>query len=852
MRIVLDMQGAQSESRYRGIGRYSLALAKGIVRNRGKHEIILVLNGMFAHTIEPLRAEFEDLLPTENIRVWNSLSPVMASDKDNAFRMAVAEKIREAFIAGLKPDVVHIMSFFEGYEDDAVTGIGSFDTVTPVVVTLYDLIPLLNPESYLQPKPLYKKFYLEKIETVKKAARLCAISDFARREGIEYLGMPEGSVVNISSAADRIYRPVHMTGDEAAAVREKFGITRPFVLYTGSVDERKNLRRLIRAYASLAEELRTGHQLVLTGRMDKEAVKPLKREASALGLSETDLIFTEFVSDDDLVKLYNLCKLFIFPSWHEGFGLPALEAMACGAAVIASNTTSLPEVVGRDDALFDPFDEKAIAGKLLQAITDEEFRLDLKKYGAEQFKRFSWDRSAKAAIEVYEELAASASRAKTVVDSHMTMSTMIKEIAGIVPRDLSENEIVELAHCLSRIPTGEDRRERKLFVDVSELIHRDDKTGIQRVTRSILTHILSSPPEGYTVVPVYSTIHFIGYKYAKDVFTGIVEDRMSDDDQIIEYEPGDVFLGLDLHHHSTRAQWPYLSTIRSEGVKVCFVVYDLLPIKFPQYWPAKHSVHLIHEEWLKVLTQMDGAVCISKAVADELVEWIRDRQIKRLRPYKVGWFHLGADIENSVPTTGLPENSGSILEKLRSETTFLMVGTIESRKGHALVLSAFERLWNEGTDVNLVVVGKQGWLVEELVKKIRRHREFGKRLFWLSGISDEYLAKVYAASTCLIAASEGEGFGLPLIEGAQHGLPIVARDLPVFREVAGNFAYYFRYDSSPEELAAAISEWMDLYEKGEHPKSEGMPYLTWKDSARQLMDVVLHDKWEYTIKLDPP
>jgi len=649
-----------------------------------------------------------------------------------------------------------------------------------------------------------------------------------------------------------MYRPVLMSDEVAEAVRNKFGIIRPFMLYTGGVDERKNLRRLVRAYASLPKALRDGHQLVLTGRMDSEAVKPLKREASALGLSETDLIFTEFVSDDDLIKLYNLCKLFVFPSFAEGFGLPALEAMACGAAVIASNTTSLPEVVVREDALFDPFNEKAIAGKISQALTDEDFRLELKNYGIERAKKFSWDLSAKRTIEVYEQMGSSAPHTSEKAGSRAMISKLIDEIVEIAPEKLSENAVVEVSHCLSKIPSSPNRAERRIFVDVSELIQRDAKTGVQRVTRSVLTSIIAVPPEGYSVVPVYSSINFSGYKYANDVFSEHVEERVSDDDQIIDYEPGDVFLGLDLQHHSTRVQLPYLSTMRSEGVKVCFVVYDLLPIKFPQYWPAMHSVHVIHEEWLKVITQMDGAVCISKAVADELVEWMRDRQIKRLRPYKVGWFHLGADIENSVPTTGLPGNATQVLEKLVSGWTFLMVGTLEARKGHALVLSAFEKLWNEGRAANLFIVGKQGWLVEELVKKIRSHGEFGARLYWLSGISDEYLAKVYAASTCLIAASEGEGFGLPLIEGAQHGLPIIARDLPVFREVAGNFAYYFRYDSSPEGLAAAISEWMDLYEKGEHPKSEGMPYLTWKDSARQLMDVVLHDKWEYTIKLDPP
>ncbi|OIQ69685.1 GDP-mannose-dependent alpha-(1-2)-phosphatidylinositol mannosyltransferase [mine drainage metagenome] len=164
-----------------------------------------------------------------------------------------------------------------------------------------------------------------------------------------------------------------------------------------------------------------------------------------------------------------------------------------------------------------------------------------------------------------------------------------------------------------------------------------------------------------------------------------------------------------------------------------------------------------------------------------------------------------------------------------------MVGTIEPRKGHAQTLAAFELLWAQGMDVNLVIVGKQGWLVDQLVDKLRQHPELNRHLFWLEGISDEYLEKIYAASTCLIAASEGEGFGLPLIEAAQHKKPIIARELPVFREVAGEHAFYFNGLTS-KDLADAISAWLTLSQSDMHPKSVGMRYLSWSDSALQLKE----------------
>ena len=171
-----------------------------------------------------------------------------------------------------------------------------------------------------------------------------------------------------------------------------------------------------------------------------------------------------------------------------------------------------------------------------------------------------------------------------------------------------------------------------------------------------------------------------------------------------------------------------------------------------------------------------------------------------------------------------------------------MVGTIEPRKGHAQVLAAFERLWDSGHDLRLVIVGRPGWLVEELLEKLRHHPKLGSLLFWLEDVSDADLDRMYGACSCLIAASEGEGFGLPLIEAAQHGLPILARDIPVFREIAGVHASFFK-GRTPEALAEAVIEWLKLRAQNRHPHSEGMPWVTWAQSADRLKAILLEGDW---------
>lgn len=188
---------------------------------------------------------------------------------------------------------------------------------------------------------------------------------------------------------------------------------------------------------------------------------------------------------------------------------------------------------------------------------------------------------------------------------------------------------------------------------------------------------------------------------------------------------------------------------------------------------------ILIETWLKAIAQFDGVTCISRAVADEFRNWLQENAPEHSDRLAIKWFHLGADTDNSVPTTGRPADADQKLALLAQAPSFLAVGTIEPRKGHRQTLAAFDQLWAKGEQANLVFVGKLGWMMDDFAKHLRRHPQYGKRLFWLESISGEHLDEIYAACTVLIAPSEGEGFGLPIVEAARHGLPVLARDIPV-------------------------------------------------------------------------
>ncbi|MCJ8501250.1 glycosyltransferase [Desulfatitalea alkaliphila] len=1258
MRIVIDMQGAQSESRFRGIGRYTMSLAKAIAQNRGNNEIILALSGLFPDTIESIRKTFDNILPQTNIRTWHAPGPVRDCVSGNSWRRKVAEGIREAFLSSLNPDVVQISSLFEGYVDDAVTSIGVFSSHCPTAVILYDLIPLLQEDTYLKPNPVYSSYYHRKIESLKRARMLLAISESAALEARSQLKFSNDQIVNIFSACDSIFRPIEISNIEKHKLFNHFQITQPFIMYSGGADERKNLKRLIRAYAHLPKSLYETHQLVLVGKINCNEMTELQQLAKSINLSKDRLLFTGYISDEVLAQIYNLCTVFVLPSLHEGFGLTALEAMSCGAAVIGANVTSIPEVLNCKDALFDPYDEAAITQKLAQILDSVEFRKELRLHGLRQSRMFSWDHCAKMAIAAYEKLYANKSERRAIATPnhrpklayvsplppeqtgianysaefipaltkyydivavvnqesvtdewvhsncpirdvqwlrenahnldrvlyhignspfHQHMLSLIIDIPGtvvlhdfflssmlgyleengvgqnswakslylshgypatkeryhsdnsydvkvkypanfdvlqcakgiivhseysrslatewygavfdndwkVVPhprkfiaqRDraqsraalglgmhdfvvccfggmdpsklnhllldawihsnlakdkncvlifvgakhggkygallnkilnssdsdkgvrmtgwvdmstfwtylsatdiavqlrstsrgetsgtvldcmnhgvptivnangamaelpfdavwmLPENfEVRQLTEALEHLrqdrerckllgkrsqeyiqnrhspsncaqqfaeaienfhtaslcdthalldfiinldshqPTDDECKSlsqsiaqsfplkqpaKKILVDISATCRTYLKTGIERVVSALVKGLIEGPLEGYRVEPVYLCDRggFWHYRYATMYTLELLKCPTNGfHDEVVEPINGDILLCVDLSGQmliDAEAQG-LLKFYRNTGVSIHFIVYDLLPVKMPQFFPP--GADISHNNWLQIVAKSEGAICISKVVAEELSEWIEENGVSSERTFKIDWFHLGADFNNFPFIEGFNDTPQWAIDQFKTRPTFIMVGTIEPRKGYTQVIEGFSHLWNKGLDVNLVIVGKEGWKgipeelrrdIPQIIERIVTHPELDNHLFWLDSVTDTNLEELYSTSTCLIAASYGEGYGLPLIEAAQHKLPILARDIPVFREVAGEYAFYFK-GKSPESIAQAVTEWLTLLSADKHPKSTSMPWSTWKASAAQLLQRILSKDPQTAMKI---
>ncbi len=411
---------------------------------------------------------------------------------------------------------------------------------------------------------------------------------------------------------------------------------------------------------------------------------------------------------------------------------------------------------------------------------------------------------------------------------------------------LTDEALLALAGEIAQ-ETPDPLHQPQLLVDVTETHRNGRRTGIERVARSLALALLESPPAGFRVEPVYLTQAGKGrwhYRYARAFTAELLGVRAPFADQGIEFGAGDRLVCLDIAGDSfvQASREGLFERMRERGVHRRMFVHDLLPVLEPDYFPPGADSRF--REWLDCVARLDGALCFTQAVATALRSWMQANHPQSAGAYLIDCIPAGADIASPTPGNELPHDAEVLLARLAAEPSVLMVGTLEPRKGYLQALRAFTFLWERGSSITLVIVGRPGWQdlpvgqqrdIPELLRALRTHPECGSRLIWLDGIGDEYLERVYAAASGLLAASKDEGFGLPLIEAAARGLPVLARDIPVFREVAGDQASYFAGDA-PDELAQALAGWAA---RGFTPRpAKGVRHNAWKESALVLIKVL--------------
>ena len=263
------------------------------------------------------------------------------------------------------------------------------------VFTLHDLAFRVYPQAHTRPNLWYLTRMMPHF--LRSADRILADSDATRRDAIRWYGVPEAKIVTVyPGVADRFRPQPAEVGD---ALRQKYDLPHDFLLYVGTIEPRKNLGVLLKAYHALKAH-GLPHRLVVAGQKGW-LFETFFQELEALGLAD-DVILPDFFPDADLPALYSAATAFAYPSLYEGFGLPPAEAMACGTPVIASNVSSLPEVVGDAGLLVAPDDVAGLAAAIERVLTDAALRARMREAGMARVARFTWAKAATEAMAVYD------------------------------------------------------------------------------------------------------------------------------------------------------------------------------------------------------------------------------------------------------------------------------------------------------------------------------------------------------------------------------------------------------------------------------------------------------------------
>jgi glycosyltransferase involved in cell wall biosynthesis len=576
--------------------------------------------------------------------------------------------------------------------------------------------------------------------------------------------------------------------------------------------------------------------LVFAGELaDDDFGQKLKRAVEKAHLGGR-LRITGFLSERDYERYLQSTDVAVQLRTKSRGGTPkgVLDCLAVGLPVIVNKDASYDDypdnVVIKIDA---DASVEVIAHALVSTCADRAARKAVGREGR-QYVREHHD-PARCAAEYAAAISEFIGRERSTQPKHWT-SSFAAHLAGC---EEPLNAARVAAKWLGHIPKHQWRRHR-LLIDVSHISQSDHKTGIPRVVKCTIKELYCLARTDVEAVAVELIDGVLSVATAWLTAQGLLISSETDSKtgpERIEFRPGDTLLMLDSSWARYSEFFPTFELARQAGVPVYTAVYDLLPLTLPPDNFVEGGPEWFRGWFRDAVSMSDGLVCISRAVADDVARHLDVAATKAKMP-KIGFWHLGSD-PNPRPSASDPSHSAS---SLVTQPYLLMVGTIEPRKSHKLALDAMQQLWARGHQLRLCVAGSEGWMVGELMAELRSRSGGDGELILIERPTDADVLRLYERAEGLLFISKGEGFGLPLVEAAHHGTPIICSDIPVFREIAGEYATYVSLKDA-SSLAADLELWWEAKLRGEVADTRKMPRLTWEQSAADLLSVVLDDNW---------
>ena len=352
----------------------------------------------------------------------------------------------------------------------------------------------------------------------------------------------------------------------------------------------------------------------------------------------------------------------------------------------------------------------------------------------------------------------------------------------------------------------DDRETRKIVIDITNAANSSLHTGIQRVCRRLAEDGVRTA----TLIPAMLDPQ----GQLRPLALG----------QNVELRSGDIYVILDTFWDALDAYVTFAKSARARGVIVATCLYDVVPAIHPELCMTAF-VETFPPALKAICAVSDILFSISQATLDDLQIVLSRHREYAPTARAFFHFHLGADDK-----LGETDDDTTLPAALTDQKFFLSVGTVEPKKGYCLTLDAFDRLWASGHAINFAIIGKYGWCAESVRERVLHHPMLGKHLFWFQTASDAFLNAAYAQAYCFIQASVAEGFGIPVIEAARHGLPVIASDIDVFKEIAGDNLIYFK-----SEDAASLADQIEAA-ANERPVAKQWPVQTWQQATQDLYE----------------
>lgn len=371
------------------------------------------------------------------------------------------------------------------------------------------------------------------------------------------------------------------------------------------------------------------------------------------------------------------------------------------------------------------------------------------------------------------------------------------------------------------------RNRQIIYYDITEVFRLDRDTGIQKVCKNIYLEITNTYNGLYTIIPMVWKENINKYLIVENFTTK----NQSLTNEVILPQRDSIYLCADLNYKISKKNIQVLKEFKNIGINIVNIIYDIIPFKYPQWF--------VNDEWFEgenfleqfrfwfdnISSISDKLACISGTTAKDVKEYLEGKGVFNKN---IDYVYISSNIKprNDIP---IIKHGGTI--------NFIMVGTVEPRKGYGIVLEAFEELFKKEENIRLTIVGKQGWGVDNIISKINNSQYLNDKLFWYASLDDDSLIKIYSNSHCLIAMSEYEGFGLPIIEAKNFGLPIIARDIGVFHEICGDFASYFK--AKKQSFLDFMVNWIYTYRNDSYIRSDGMKVYSWTEATSLLLNKII-------------